>query len=245
MSGPEDRGGAGRGAGRQDAAPRRAGRRKAAVLAGAPGHVSQRLRQALEGVDLVMAADAGVALADALGLTPDLWVGDFDSVGEEERRRHAELPQLEHPRDKDELDLELAIAAAVERGAGELVLAGVFDGRLDQTIAALLIAARLRTEGLRVRLFGGSHECRVLAAGDETALALPDGTLFSLLSLEGDAVVDVRGARFELAGARLPYGVGLGVSNRASAGADVPAGPHVGVRSGLVAVVIEWAESVA
>ncbi len=220
------------------------GGRKAVVLAGGPTTIGDRLRQALEGVDVVVAADAGIGLADRLGLLPDLWVGDFDSASDTQLRAHAALPRLEHPRDKDQLDLELAIAAARQRGATELVLAGVFGGRLDQTLAALLIGSRLHAEGLAVRMFGGTHECHPLAGGDELALALPDGTLFSLVSLAGDAVVDVLGARFELARARLAFGVGLGVSNRAAAG-KLPGGPRVRIRDGRVAVVIEWAERAA
>ncbi|MEJ2292079.1 MAG: thiamine diphosphokinase [Deinococcales bacterium] len=208
----------------------------AAVLAGGPGQADDRLRAALRGVRLIVAADAGMELAEALGVRPDLWVGDFDSVSAPLLERHRDVPMLEHPKDKDELDLELAIAAARQRGATRLVLGGVFDGRLDQTLAALLIAARLREEGVGARLYGGEHEAHVLAAGDALPLALPRGTLFSLLSLRGLARVDVKGARFPLEAAELPFGVGLGLSNRATDG------PTVTVRDGTVAVIIEWGE---
>jgi thiamine pyrophosphokinase len=216
-----------------------AARRVAAVLAGGPAQADARLRRALQGADLIVAADGGMALAEVLGVPVDLWVGDFDSATPEQRRRHVDVPRLEYPRDKDELDLELAIAAARERGAASLILGGVFDGRLDQTLAALLIAARQRQDGLAVRLYGGSHEARMLTAGDEAALALPPGTLFSLLSMNGEARVDVRGARFPLVDAALGFGVGLGLSNRA---ADRPT---VRVRSGTVAVLVEWAVEAA
>lgn len=208
----------------------------AAVLAGGPGQVHERLRAALQGVRLIVAADAGMELAEALGVRPDLWVGDFDSARPELIERHASVPTLEYPRDKDELDLELAIEAARQRGATDLVLCGVFDGRLDQTLAALFIAARLREQGVGVRLYGGSHEAHVLTAGDELAAALPAGTVFSVLSLCAPARVDVCGARFPLEDAELPYGVGLGLSNRATDG------PHVTVREGTVVVLVEWAE---
>jgi thiamine pyrophosphokinase len=216
---------------------------KAAVLAGGPDEAGAPLRAALADVDLVVAADGGVALADALGLTPDLWVGDFDSTSDEQRGAHPALPRLEYPRDKDELDLDVAAQPLANPGARELVLAGVFGGRLDQTLAALLIGARLRREGVDVRLFGGPHEVRPLVAGDSVELTLPDATLFSLLALDGDAVVDVLGARFELASARLAFGVGLGVSNQASATPGLPGGPRITVRSGTVAVVVEWGEA--
>jgi thiamine pyrophosphokinase len=212
------------------------GVRVAAVLAGGPVHADAPLKRALRRAGLVVAADGGMELAEKLGIGVDLWVGDFDSTTPALLQRHAEVPRLEHPEDKDELDLELAIAVARERGATELILGGVFDGRLDQTLAALLIAARLREEGLRVRLYGGTHEARLLVAGDETGLALPKGTLFSLLSLRGEARVDVHGGRFALEDATLPFGVGLGLSNRAADGTTVT------VHSGTVAVIVEWGE---
>ena len=59
-------------------------------------------------------------------------------------------------------------------------------------------------------------------------------TVFSLSSLEGDARVDVGGARFALQDAVLPFGVGRGVSNEATG--DV----RVAVREGLVALTIQW-----
>ena len=210
--------------------------RVAAVLAGGPLHADARLRRALRRAELVVAADAGMALAETLGVGVDLWVGDFDSTTPALQRRHPAVPRFEHPKDKDELDLELAIAVATERGATELILGGVFDGRLDQTLAALLIAARLREDGVRVHLYGGAHEAWRMVAGDEAALGLPEGTLFSLLSLRGEARVDLRGARFPLQDAALPFGVGLGLSNRAEAGTTVR------VRSGTVAVIVEWGE---
>ncbi len=212
------------------------GGRVAAVLAGGPVHADVRLEHAVRRAELVVAADGGMALAEQLGVDVDLWVGDFDSAAPALLRRHPEVPRFSHPPDKDELDLELAIAAATERGATELILGGVFDGRLDQTLAALLIAARLREDGVRVRLFGGTHEARLLLAGDEAVLDLPAGTLFSLLSLRGEARVDLRGVRFPLEDASLPYGVGLGLSNRAKDGAAVT------VRAGTVAVIVEWGE---
>jgi len=215
------------------------GGRVAAVLAGGPVRADAHLKRALRRAELVVAADAGMALAERLGIDVDLWVGDFDSASPVLQRRHTEVPRIIHPEDKDELDLELAITAATERGATELILGGVFDGRLDQTLAALLIAARLREEGLRVRLYGGTHEARLLVAGDEAILDLPTGTLFSLLSLRGDARIDLRGVRFPLEDAPLPYGVGLGLSNRARDGAAVS------VQAGTVAVIVEWGEEVS
>src|SRR5262245_44875060 len=65
----------------------------------------------------VIAADAGMNHAKTLGLTPELWVGDFDSVTDDIAEEFAHVPQDRYPHDKDNTDGELAVAEAVARGA--------------------------------------------------------------------------------------------------------------------------------
>lgn len=206
------------------------------VLAGGPLSATERLRGVCADARVVVAADGGLHHAAPLGVIPDLLVGDLDSVAPEELARWPELPREVHPRGKDDLDLELAIAAARARGARELWLLGTLGGRFDQTLAALLIAARLRRdEGVPTRLSDGREEAVLLAAGDELATGLRAGARLSLLALEEGARVDVRSASWALEDAALPFGTGRGVSNLSLGGAVVR------VRAGLVAAVLAWA----
>src|SRR4029079_3849084 len=98
-----------------------------------------------EGVDLVIAADGGARYAARLGITLDLWVGDGDSLGDE---GIAELVAaggaIERARaDKDQTDLELAVDAALARGAKGLVIVGALGGeRLDHALANVALLAR-------------------------------------------------------------------------------------------------------
>ena len=64
----------------------------------------------------VIAADAGIAHAAALSLTPELWVGDFDSVPDDLPGAFDAVPRQEFPPEKDKTDGELAVDAAFERG---------------------------------------------------------------------------------------------------------------------------------
>ncbi len=214
--------------------------RRAVVLAGAPIHPSAALVARLRGVARVICADGGLAHAGPLGLRPDLLVGDLDSVSPAALRAYPGVPQRRYPREKGELDLELAVAAAVEQGARELLLVGCLGGRLDQTLAALTIALRLRREGLAVSLHDGFQDVYPMIDGDRISLRLPAGTRFSLLAMgEAGAVVDVTGARYPLEAAALPYGAGLGVSNEAAGG------PGVVVRAGPVLLVVGSHEAAA
>ncbi|MEX2541247.1 MAG: thiamine diphosphokinase [Trueperaceae bacterium] len=205
---------------------------KAVILAGGRLAPSPHLEELLAGHSLVLAADSGLRHALALGLEPAAIVGDFDSVAEADLASFPELPQLRHPVRKDQLDLELAIDLAMERGADELLVLGAFGSRLDQSLAALLIGARLRTQGIAISLHDGVRDAYPLTAGDTLDLALPPGMTFSLLALEQSRCT-VAGADYPLSDAPLPFGVGLGLANRAMDG------PRIAVHEGAVAVIVE------
>lgn len=204
---------------------------KAVILAGSELTPTGDLRRHLDGHALVVAADGGLAHARALGLSPDLVVGDFDSVTPDVLAAYPELPRETHPPAKDALDLELAIEHALALGAKELLVVGALGGRLDQTAAALFIAARLKREGYAVTLHSGHEQVHFVAQGERLVLELPPKQRFSALSLSGRATVSLAGCRYPLERAPLPFGVGLGVSNEVT---QPPLRVHV--HDGLVAV---------
>jgi len=185
----------------------------------------------------VVAADGGLAHAAALGLTPDLIVGDLDSASDSLLAGYPSELVVRHPVAKDEMDLELALTAAVSAGASSVSVLGAFGGRLDHSLAALLVAARLTSEGQRVDLHGATHSAWPLAADGSVALELPVGTTLSILSLAERSMVTSDGLDYPLARLGLPFGSGLGVSNTTAL-------PNVSITcdSGLVAVLVEHGE---
>lgn len=206
---------------------------KAVILAGGDLRIDPRTTRHAAGASLLIAADSGLRHAGPLGLEPDLIVGDFDSVEAELLARYPLPLRRRHPVAKDQLDLELAIDEARERGAREIRVLGAFGSRLDQSFAALLIALRLRAGGLNISLHDGLRDAYPMSSGDALTLDEAQGTLFSLLAFE-ESLCSVRGAKFELDRARLPVGVGLGLSNRTS-GRTV-----IRLHEGLLAVVVEY-----
>jgi len=90
------------------------------------------------GVDLVVAADGGWDKAEALGLRPDLLVGDADSLPEARfLALAADGVTIERsPTTKDESDAELAVIAALRRGATHITVLGALGGkRFDHALA--------------------------------------------------------------------------------------------------------------
>lgn len=205
------------------------------VTGGDPPH--PRALEHLEGVDLVICADSGLDHALALGLRPDVVIGDMDSVGagalEVARRDGTSI--VEAPRDKDLTDTELAIAHAVENGARSLtILAGGGD-RIDHVLGIVSAASHPSLAALdRVSIHLGRDLMHVVHGGRTVSLELPIGTTLSLIPLAGHAHgVTTSGLRWPLRNETLHGSAARGVSNECSHPDAV-----IAVESGVVAVVL-------
>ena len=216
----------------------------ALVLAAGPIPLPRLVPALLDGVTMIIAADGGLELARTLRLTPDLLVGDMDSVSAAALAAFPAVPRQTHPAVKDELDLELALAAALERGASEVRVLGAFGSRLDQGLAALFIAARHATATAEhgpvpISLHGAHHEAHVLVAGRPRRFALPAGVTVSLLALGADAVVSGAGLAYPLERKVLPFGTGLGVSNAVTGEPGTVTDVKLELHAGAVALMVE------
>jgi len=161
----------------------------------------------------VIAADSGIRHAATLGLAPELWAGDFDSVTDDVRAANAGIPVALYPSDKDVTDGEIAIEAALERGATGLVLAGAFGGsRADHAFLHLSAALRLAERGYGVLLTSGLQEGLPLLPG-ETLFDYAPGTLFSILGFSDLEGLTLEGVKWPLTDRHVPFGSSLTLSN--------------------------------
>ena len=182
------------------------------ILMGGPLTPTGRLAAQLSGAR-VIAADGGMRHASALGLTPELWVGDFDSTPQSLIDAWPEVAREPYPAAKNETDGEIAVATALERGAKKLVLAGALGGeRSDHAFMHLLYAARLAEDGIEVLLTSGEEEAYPLLPGS-VEIGLPKGSLFSILGLDTLTGLSITGARYPLTDFHLPFGSSRTVSN--------------------------------
>jgi len=171
-----------------------------------------RLDRQVEG-SRIIAADAGIGHARMLGLMPELWVGDFDSVPADLPADLAAVPRQVFPPEKDKTDGELAIAAALERGATSLVLAGAFGGkRADHAYLHLALSLRLAETGTKVLLTSGAQEGVPLLPG-KAGFDYADGTLFSVLGFSDLSGLTVSGAKWPLDHVEVAFGSSLTISN--------------------------------
>jgi len=186
---------------------------RALVLLAGPLTPSPRLFAEARRAELVVAADGGIRHAEALGRVPDLWVGDFDSTPPELAARFHAVPREVFPEDKDATDAELAARAALARGASELLFAGAVGGEEDHALGTYALALALAERKTPSALTDGRTWVYPLVPPG-LRLDLAPGTPFSLVPMSDLAGVSIRGARWELSGAELPFGTTRALRNR-------------------------------
>ena len=112
--------------------------------------------------DFIIACDRGYVYCERLGLTPDLFIGDFDSYS------GAVAPGVAVERlipEKDDTDTGHAITYALSHGFRELVLVCALGGRLDHTLANLQNAANAAAQGMSVTILDEKSEITFLTRG--------------------------------------------------------------------------------
>jgi len=194
------------------------------------------------GVDYIIAADGGARHALGLGVTLDLWVGDGDSLGEDDLAAlvAAGVPVERSRPDKDESDTELAVRAALRQDDGGLVIVGALGGpRVDHALANIGLLAMPELAGRVVTILDERSRIGLIQApgpdGGAVERRLPgrSGDLVSLLPFgAGVEGVTTHGLAYPLVDEPLPPGPARGLSNVRTAGDAT-----VVVRRGMLLVV--------
>ncbi len=185
-----------------------------AILLGGDLTPTPRLRHQLQGAR-VIAADSGIAHAVALGLSPELWVGDFDSAGSELMDVFARVPRHVFPVEKDATDGDIAVSEAFRRGATAIILVGGFGGQFDHSLshAAMLLAMAKRE--IPCMMSSGHEEAHPLSF----ELLIPDvvpGTRISVVPMSDIKGLTLRGVKWPLEHKNVPFGSTLTLSNEAT-----------------------------
>ena len=183
-------------------------RRCIIVTAYIPGGV-QAIYTPLLG-DLIICADGGYAHAVTAGLQPDVFIGDFDSL--EEQQIYCPTC-IRVPVEKDDTDTMLCLKYGLSLGCREFLILGGMGGRLDHTIANLQVLSYGLKEGATVRILDSRNEAFLLSPGVHTIPRRPGETL-SLFAWEGlCSGITLKGTKYPLTDGELTPSFPLGVSN--------------------------------
>lgn len=178
----------------------------------------------------VIAADGGLRHLDKSGISPDLIMGDFDSLGHIPKRENV----IYHKPEKNDTDTMLAVKHALEMGAETILIYGGLGGRFDHSIANLQTLHYIANHGAMGFLIGGGSVCTVIRGG---AVAFDEGMrgFISVFSMtEVSAGVCLTGLKYPLCDYDISCDFPLGVSNEFT---GLPA--TISVKRGALAIIWE------
>ena len=158
--------------------------------------------------DKIIAADGGYLHTKALGLAPDVVLGDFDSLG------YTPEDALVFPVEKDDTDAMLAVRKGLELGFQTFFLYGSLEGsRLDHTVANFQTLQYLADRGAQGFLIGNRQ---IVTGVKNRSLVFSPGAegVISVFCMGQDGEgVTLAGLQYPLEKGRLTAGFPLGVSN--------------------------------
>ena len=158
--------------------------------------------------DLVIAADGGLAHTQALGITPEVFLGDFDSLGYTPEGANV------FPVEKDDTDAMLAVRHGLSLGYRNFILYGSLDGpRLDHTVANFQTLQFLADRDALGILVGRNSMAAVIKNG---TLSFPEeatGTISVFCHGAEAKGVTLKGLYYPLNKGTLTCGFPLGASN--------------------------------
>jgi thiamine pyrophosphokinase len=88
-------------------------------------------RDLIQNDDFIICVNGGSSHALAIGVRPDLLIGDLDSLPDQDRKNimNANPELIEYPTEKDKSDLEIALNYALEMNPARIIIFGALGGK--------------------------------------------------------------------------------------------------------------------
>lgn len=180
------------------------------IISGSPDTNVEEIKSLCTSDDFIVCADSGYSFAKKVGLTPNLIIGDFDSL-KEELPQNTEVVKLNTH--KDDTDTEHCVMECIRRGYKDFLLLGSIGGRTDHTFANIATLAFLSEYNYNGIARNNGEEIRILKEGSYE-MNNKKGLIFSVFPYGCESVnVTYKGAEYMLNNKTLTYNVSRGISN--------------------------------
>lgn len=172
------------------------------------------VRRSLQAADMVIAADSGAKTALDFQTTPEVVIGDFDSLDKKTRTllESKGCRFVVYGQEKDETDTELALQYALDNGATTISLLGGIEGdRIDHILANIFL---LTATDVPIHCINGSTDAWVEQGPSNVTVTGQRGDLLSLLPLSAEVTaVTTGGLQYALRSEPLLSNKTRGISN--------------------------------
>ena len=167
--------------------------------------------------DKLIAVDGGLAPVKALGLVPDMIVGDLDTAEPSLVEAFKEFPYIIwdiHAPEKDETDTELALRKAMASGCTHITILGATGGRFDHMLANVFLLYGCLQKGVKACIL--DRQDKIYLIEDTAAFSRSGqwGKYISFLPLLGEIRgITLEGFKYPLEDYTLKMGSSRCISN--------------------------------
>ena len=172
------------------------------------------------GIDTVVACDRGYEALAAIGVTPDVVVGDLDSMSEQCRKdlEYKDIEVIRLNPVKDDTDTEAAIALCAGRGAEKIYLFGATGSRVDHMLGNIELLAYAADRGCQLIIIDRHNRIRLLQHSFKITKDEQWGDYISFIPYSPAVEkLTLRGFKYELQDFDMKKGNTLGISNEITA----------------------------
>lgn len=188
---------------------------KSLMIAGGAEPSREILMEELKDADFVICADRGIEVLYKNGLTPNMLVGDFDSINQEVLAYYKEKGSdiVIYPPEKNYTDSEIAFEKAInEHGTDTICLLGCTGTRIDHVIGNMGLLNRALDKGIKAYIRDNNNY--IFLIDKSTKLKNVFGKYISFQGFREDVSdFNIEGAKYGLTSHNLLFGDPLTVSN--------------------------------
>lgn len=200
----------------------------------AGGELSPEELNVIDEEDFIIGADKGALFLISHGVTPDLAVGDFDSVSSEALEQIRQISRETitcDAVDKDLTDSELALDMALGRAPESILMLGVTGTRMDHMLGSIQMMTLAMQRQISCSIMDRHNY--ISLTGSQTVVEDRGYTYVSLLPLTPEVTgITLEGFKYPLNKATLKLGQTIGISNKL-----LGASGTVSIDSGLLLII--------
>jgi len=192
------------------------------------------------GDSLIIVCDGGVRHLQKIGIKPDVIIGDMDSIEPAQLTSYSaqSVQIIKYPANKNFTDTELALNYALNLKPTAIYIWGALGGRLDHSLANVLLLRKGQKAGIKTYLI--DEYCEAFILDQEAAFSSAEGQTVSVIALTPQVEgLSLSGFVYPLKDAVLTMGESLGVSNIIN-----EAHAKISVRVGNLLVIRYWQKDI-
>ena len=161
--------------------------------------------------DFLVCADGGANKLTKTRFRPDVIIGDMDSITKSTLKKFKYAKLVKFPREKDQVDLELAINYCVGKKFKEILILGALGSRVDMSLTNVFLLLQI-PKNIKAKIVHQNQE--IYLVQKKCSIKGIPGEKISFFPIKGDVIgLTLNGLKYEVKNYDLRFGIGKGLSN--------------------------------